>query len=107
MIKGSTVFLRNQLLHKLENGFTMNTEISHHLVDHAMKQLTRQFHKKCFHHSKCLACNSEKTLQLKITKKEWIDNFINIYTNILYIPILYVTRMTQNKKWINKLNTAE
>ena len=107
MIKGSTVFLRNQILHKLENGFTMNTEISHHLVDHAMKQLTRQFHKNCFHHSKCLACNSEKTLQLKITKKEWIDNFINIYTNILYIPILYVTRMTQNKKWINKLNTAE
>ena len=51
-------------------------------MDRAMKQLTHQFHKKFFHISKCLACNSEKTLQLKITKKMNIANFINIYTNI-------------------------
>ena len=62
-----------------------------------MKQSTHQFHKIFFHISKCLACNAEKTLQLKITKKRMnITNFINIYTNI-YIPILYVTKMTQNK----------
>ena len=58
-------------------------EISHHLMDHAMKQLTHQFHKMFFHISKCLACNAEKTLQLKITKKRMNKaNFINTYTNI-------------------------
>ena len=63
-----------------------------------MKQSTHQFHKIFFHISKFLACNAEKTLQLKITKKRMnIANFINIYVNI-YIPILYVLRMTQNKK---------
>ena len=65
-----------------------------------MKQSTHQFHKIFFHISKCLACNAEKTLQLKITKKKRINitNFINIYTNIYsYIICLYVTRMIQNK----------
>ena len=36
-----------------------------------------------FHMSKCLACNAEKALHLKITKKRMnITNFINTYTNI-------------------------
>ena len=35
----------------------------------AMKQSTHQFHKIFVHILKCLACNAEKTLQLKITKK--------------------------------------
>ena len=48
------------------------SEISHHLMKRAMKQSTHQFHKRFFHISKCLACNAEKTLQLKITKKEWV-----------------------------------
>ena len=50
----------------------------------AIKQSTHQFHKIFFHISKCLACNTEKTLQLKITKKIKmnITNLINIYTNI-------------------------
>ena len=57
--------------------------ISHHLMDRAMKQSTHQFHKIFFHISKCLACNAEKTLQLKITKKRMNKaNFINTYTNI-------------------------
>ena len=47
-----------------------------------MKQSTHQFHKIFFHISKFLACNAEKTLQLKITKKMNIANFLNIYTNI-------------------------
>ena len=51
-------------------------------MDRAMKQSTHQFHKIFFHISKCLACNAEKTLQLKIAKKMNIANFINIYTNI-------------------------
>ena len=42
---------------------------SHHLIDRPMKQSTHQFHKIFFHISKCLACNAEKLLQLKITKK--------------------------------------
>ena len=41
-----------------------------------------------FSYLKCLACNAEKTLQLKITKKRLnIANCINIYTNI-YIYIV-------------------
>ena len=42
-----------------------------------------QFHKTFVHI--CLACNGEKTLQLKITttkKRMNMANFINIYTNI-------------------------
>ena len=38
-------------------------------MDRVMKQSTHQFHKIFFHISKCLACNGEKTLQLKTTKK--------------------------------------
>ena len=45
-----------------------------------MKQSDRQFHKMFFHISKCLACNAEKTLLLRITKKRMnLANFINIY----------------------------
>ena len=52
-------------------------------MDCATKQWIQQFHKIFFHISKCLACNAEKTLQLKKTKKRKnIANFINIYTNI-------------------------
>ena len=51
-------------------------------MDRVMKESTRQFHKIFCHISKCLACNAEKTLQLKITKKIMnIANFINIYIN--------------------------
>ena len=63
----------------------------------AMKQSTRQFHKLFSHISKRLACIAEKPLQLKTNKKRMnIANFININTNI-YIPILYVKKITQNK----------
>ena len=55
----------------------MNTQ-KYHLMDHAMKQSTCQFHKIFFHISKCLAYNAEKTLQLKTTKKMNVANFINI-----------------------------
>ena len=52
-------------------------------MDRAMKQSAHQFHKKKIHISKCLACNAEKALQLKLTKQRIdIANFINIYTNI-------------------------
>ena len=49
---------------------------------------------KFFHIPKCLACDTETLLQLKITTKKNITNFINTQ---IYIPILYVTKMTQNK----------
>ena len=51
-------------------------------MDRAMKQSTRQFHKIFVHISKCLACNAEKTLQLKITKKRNQHKLTNIYTNV-------------------------
>ena len=49
-----------------------HSELSHHLMDRAMKQSTHQFHKRFFHISKCLACNAEKALHLKITKNRII-----------------------------------
>ena len=47
-------------------------EISHQLIDRAMKQSTivSLISQISFHISICLACNAEKALQLKITKKE-------------------------------------
>ena len=47
-----------------------------------MKQQTHQFHKIVIHILKFLACNAEKTLQLKNKKSMNTANFINIYTNI-------------------------
>ena len=50
-----------------------------------------------FHLSKCLACNAEKNITLEDNKKRVnTTNFINIHIQT-YIPILYVTIMTQNK----------
>ena len=51
-------------------------------MDGAMKESTHQFQKKKIFISKCLACNAEITLHLKITKRMNLANFINIYTNI-------------------------
>ena len=45
--------------------------ISHHLMDHAMKQQsTHQFHKIFFHISKCLTCNAEKNIAVEDNKKK-------------------------------------
>ena len=63
-------------------------------MDRTMKQSTHQFHKIHLHISKCLACNAEKTLRLKHKKR--MNVALQIYKQI-YVPILYVTRMTQNK----------
>ena len=78
-------FLEKEIFHKREKmekwiNYEL-PEISHHLMDRAMKQSTHQFHKILFHISKCLACNVEKTLQLKITKKrmKYIHIYIYIY----------------------------
>ena len=59
--------------------------ISYHLMDCAMKQSTHQFHKKNFHISKCLACNVEKTLQLKITKKNEYNQLYKYIYKYLYL----------------------
>ena len=46
-------------------------EISHHLMDRAMKESTRQFQKILifFHISKCLACNAGKNITVEDKKK--------------------------------------
>ena len=52
-------------------------------MDRAINQSTHQFHKICFHISKCLACNAEKIISVEDNKKRMNKaNFINIYTNI-------------------------
>ena len=51
-------------------------------MDCAVKQLTHQFHKIFFHISKCLACNTVKSITVENNKKRVNKaNFINIYTN--------------------------
>ena len=71
-----------------------------------MKQPTNLFYKIFFHISKCLICNAEKTLNIAnfINRNMYIYIYtlyiyIYIYTN-MYIPILYVTRMNQNKNYL-------
>ena len=63
-----------------------------------MNQLTHQFHKIFFHISKCLVCNVEKLLHLKITKTSVNITNLHMYIYIqIYIPILHVTKITKNK----------
>ena len=58
-------------------------QISHHLLDCAMKHSVHKFYKKLFHISKCLALNAKKTLQLKIAvKRISTASYVNIYSNI-------------------------
>ena len=70
--KGNKIFLRKKGLHKIGNGLTINKqpEISYQLKNRVMKLSFHQFHKKCFHISKCTACNAEKTLQLRKDNKK-------------------------------------
>ena len=58
------------------------------------------FTKKNFNISKYLACNAEKTLRLKITKKNKyrkICIYVDIYVPSGIIYILCVAKITQNK----------
>ena len=57
--KKFTRFLRFPRFLNFRPGHYEHPEISHHLMDRAMKQSTHQFHKIYFHISKCLACNTE------------------------------------------------
>ena len=52
-----------------------------------MKQSTSQFHKISFHISTSLACNAEKTVQLKITKKNE-HGYFYIYIYICSITLI-------------------
>ena len=54
---------RKKILHKSENGFTMRQNIGLQSNHSSISQNI----------SKCLAYNAEKTLQLKIAKKELIQ----------------------------------
>ena len=52
-----------------------------------------------FSYLKMFSMQCRKVITVEDNKKRMnITNFINIYTNI-YIPILYVTKMTQNKNY--------
>ena len=62
-----------------------HSEISQHLMDRAMKQSTRQFHKKNFHISKCFACNAEKNITVEDNKKENEKSQLYKYIFIKYI----------------------
>ena len=62
-------------------------------MDDAIKQSTHQFHKIFFHISMFnMQCRKNITVEDK--KRMNITNFINI---TLYIPILFVKKMNENK----------
>ena len=62
-----------------------------------MKQSTHQFHKNIFSYLKMFGMKCRKNITFEDSKKRMnITNFISIYIQI-HKPILYVTRMTQNK----------
>ena len=68
-----------------------------HLMDRAMKQSTHQFHKNIFSYLKMFSMQCRKIITVEDNKKRMnITNFIDIYIQI-YIPMLYMTKMTQNK----------
>ena len=74
-------------------------------MDIGMKQSTSQFRKIFFHILKCLACNAEKTLQLKIKKKRLnIANFLNIYTNLYTYNTRDENESKKKKKEKNEKN---
>ena len=74
--------------------------MSHHFVDGAMKQSTRQFHKIFVNISKLSSMQCRKKLQSKTTKKRMnIANFMNIYTNIFtYIICDEITQNNNDSK---------
>ena len=63
------IFKKNPTVGVPEVSKLIDSAISKRQGDR-MRQSTYQLHKIFFHISKCLACKVEKTLQLKITKKE-------------------------------------
>ena len=66
--------------------------------DHrAMKLLTHQFYKIFFHISKCLACNTEKTLQLKRRQQKRMN--IN-YKFLIYIFIYKQKKVFEGEIYI-------
>ena len=62
-------------------------------MDDAIKQSTHQFHKIFFHIS-MFSMQCRKNITVEDKKRMNITNFINI---TLYIPILFVKKMSENK----------
>ena len=63
---------RKKILHKKENGFTVSTQNITSLAVLGYEAIHSSISQNSFSYLKMLACNAEETLQLKITKKEWI-----------------------------------
>ena len=64
----------------------LSYEAMHSLISHNIFSYLKMFSMQC-----------RKKITIEENKKRMdITNFVNKYTNI-YIPILYVTKMTQNK----------
>ena len=66
-------------------------------MDRAMKQSKEAISQNVFSYLKMFSMQCRKNITVENNKKRMnMANFINIYIQI-YIPILYVTKMTQNK----------
>ena len=75
----------------------MSTQNITSLDESIYKAIHSLISQNIFSYIKMLKMQCRKTITVEDNKKKMnITNFINIYTNI-YIPILYVTKMTQNK----------
>ena len=90
---------RKKILHKGENGFTMNTQNITSLNGLCYEAGYSSISQNNFSYFKMFSMQCRKNITVEDNKKRMnITNFININTNI-YIPILYVTKMTQNKNY--------
>ena len=88
---------KKKTLHKRENGFTMNTQNITSLDGSSYEAIHSSISQNIFSYLKMFSMQCRKNITVEDNKKRMnITNFINVYTNI-YIPILYVTKMTQNK----------
>ena len=83
-------------MHKRENGFTMNAQNITSLDGSCYGAIHSSILQNVFSYLKIFSRQCIKTITIEDNKKRMnITNFIN---NIqIYIPILYVTKMTQNK----------
>ena len=88
---------RKKILYKRENGFTMSTQNITSLDRSSYEAIHSSVSQSFFSYLKMFSMQWRKIITVEYNKKRMnISNFINIYIQI-YIPILYMTKMTQNK----------
>ena len=100
--KGTQFSGKKKILHKRKNGFNMSTQNITSLDGSSYEAIHSSISQNIFSYLKMFSMQCRKIITDEDNKKGINKtNFINIYTYI-YISILFVAKMTQNKNyWIN------